>query len=92
MEFKNDSSEISSKIEADLYDHVRDNEHNTFLNSSHFDKNVIKTTIPITTITSSSESIPESKLGIQFNGNLKSLLFVIEKVKEISRVSNVSKS
>lgn len=91
--FKNEAYATALKLEADLFDKVKDTYPNTLLNNSVLDPNVLNSTLyPPIVVPGSSKSIPVYKLGIQFDGNPKKLLSFIEKVEEVSSARNVSKN
>lgn len=92
MKFKNEAYASSLKLEADLYDRVRDPDPNIQLNSSIIDptlNNTLRQTSVV--VPSSAKSVPVYKLAIQFDGNPKNLLSFIEKVEEVAQARNVSK-
>lgn len=90
LKFKNESYATSLKLEADLYEHVRDVDPNLTLNNS-LSHTQINNAVPIISVPTNSKTVPVYKLGIQFDGNPKNLLSFIEKVEEVSYARNVSK-
>lgn len=92
LKYKREAFATALKLEADLYDRVRENEPNVSMNvtNSEFNAQNSITQQPLV-IPSSSKSFPVYKLGIQFNGDPKTLLSFIEKVEELSFSRNVSK-
>lgn len=93
IKFKNEAYASAVKLEADLYDRVKDVDTNTMLNNSFLNTTVhgAATCNPVV-VTPPSKSVPVYKLGIQFDGNPKNLLSFIEKVEEVATARNVAKS
>lgn len=90
--FKNEAFATALKLEADLFDKVNDTDPNTHLNNSILNPNVLNSTsYPTVVAPSPSKSIPVYKLGIQFDGNPKSVLSFIEKLEEVALARNVQK-
>lgn len=92
--FKNEAFATALKLEADLFDKVKDDpDPNTLLNNSILNPNILNSTLhPPAVVPSPPKSIPVYKLGIQFNGNPKGVLSFIEKIEEVALARNVSKN
>lgn len=90
--FKNEAFATALKLEADLFDKVNDTDPNTHLNNSILNPNILNSTsYPTVVAPSPIKSIPVYKLGIQFDGNPKSVLSFIEKLEEVALARNVQK-
>lgn len=92
-QFKNEVYATALKLEADLFERVKDPDPNTLLNNSILDPNLLNSTIRQTIpVSSPSKFMPVYKLGIQYDGNPKGLLSFIEKVEEVASARSVSKT
>lgn len=92
LRFKNEAHATVLRLEAQLYNRVKDTDPNSFLNNSVLDTNVLNISLqPLLVTPNSSKSFPLYKIGIQSAGNPRNLLSLIEKLEEVSFVRNVAK-